>query len=276
MKFLAQDEGGLPGVDEILSEHTGESLSEGELSQVEQALAESRYPMEATMSLRSNLWAILDRLRGRRLLYELPEEVQAMTWLELHVPTNGMAALTSSQAISAEHTVELAFFGSGFGGGRKVKLLFEETSDERRDCVQSVVRVRVKPAVYQVRGEEAVVLNVTGVAGEAIEPFPACPYCGIEAESIDRFEHRLEPFLDLRKETVGHQRVYSVESVKDLKMKIGVSIPQLPDSKLGLAANLSSTLTWKIRYGFKPGLLYQPYWRIIGIPPHSPMWAVGV
>jgi hypothetical protein len=276
MKVLVHDEGGLPGLDEILAEHVGDSLDDAAMSRVEETLARPEYPVEVTMGLGSALRGIIDRLRGRRILRELPEEVHPVTWLELHVPKNGTASLTSSQGVSAENAVEFALFGSGIGSGRKVKLTFEESSDERQDCVQYLVRVRVKPVIYQVKSEETAVLNVTGVEGEAIEPFPVCPYCGIDLARIDLFEHRKDPSLDLRKETVEHHRTYTIESVKDLNMKIGVKIPSLQGSKLSLSAKLSCTMSWKIKYGFKPGLLYQPYWRINGIPPHTPMWAIEV
>lgn len=274
MKAQIVDESSLPGLDEILSNQEGDISTDASLSQVEKALISTGYPIESTMGFGDNLKAIVDHLRGRHLLRELPEEIQSVTWLELHVPKNGTALLSSSEIAAKENAVEFALFGSGFGQGRKMKLTFEETSDERKDCVRYVVHVRVKPLVYQIKSDETIVLDVIGVVGEAIEPFLACPYCGIESDIIDRFENRLDPFLDLRKETVSHQRTFSLESIKDLTMKIGVTVPNLESSILNLTAKLSSTITWKVKYGFKPGLLYQPYWRLDGIPPHTPMWAI--
>jgi len=280
MKVSIVDKGEIPGLDELEPLLDEGLWSDDFLARAKEELVRQKPPIEvtkgvATKGLGDDLNAFIDRFRKRRLLEAKPEEVHPIPWLELHVPKHGTASLTTIQDASTERAVEFALFGSGIGRGRKAKLTFEETSDKRKDCASYLVRVKVRPLIYQVKNDKVVVLDVVGIAGEAVESYSQCPYCGITSKDIDPSKYKTGPYLDYSKDTVEHQCTYSIERVRDLNMKLGINIPGLQDSKLSLSAKMSCGMTWKVKYSFEPGRLYQPYWRTSGIPPHSPMWTTG-
>jgi hypothetical protein len=272
LKVVVQQEERLPGLDDILLDSETEPLTTDPLAEVEQKLAQSDFPVESVMGFGDSLRYLIDRFRGRRFIRDLPEVVHPVTWMEFHIPTTGSGVLGTTTSVTGEHAIEMSLFGSGFGTGRKISLSFEDSTDSRKNCVRYAVFVKVKPKVYQTKEGDTVVLDVEEVAGEASQAFNPCPYCGVQPSQIDRFEHRLGPFLDLRQDTVERKRTFETEQVTNRNMKLGISIPSL-ETPLNLSVKLTIERVWKVDYEFKPGLLYQPYWRLSGVPPHTPMWA---
>jgi hypothetical protein len=272
MKVVVQHEEHLPSLDEILPDTQTGPLTTDQVTEVEQELAQSDFSIESVMGFGDNLRSLIDRLRGRRYLHELPEVTHPVTWMEFHIPTTGSGVLGTTTSVTGEHAIEMSLFGSGFGTGRKISLSFEDSTDSREDCVSYAMFIKVKPKVYQTKEGEMVVLDVEGVAGEASQAFHPCPYCGIQPSQVDRFEHRVGSFLDLRQDTVGRKRTFETEQVTNRNMKLGISIPSL-ETPLNLSVKLTIERVWKVDYEFEPGLLYQPYWRLSGVPPHTPMWA---
>src|SRR5215207_3073114 len=135
MKVVVQHEEHLPGLDDILPDSETGSLTTDHVTQVEQELAQSDFPVESVMGFGDNLRSLIDRFRGRRFLRDLPEVIHPVTWMEFHIPTTGSGVLGTTTSVTGEHAIEMSLFGSGFGNGRKISLSFEDSTDSREDCV---------------------------------------------------------------------------------------------------------------------------------------------
>lgn len=170
--------------------------------------------------------------------------------------------------------MDLSLFGSGFGAGRKAKISVEESTEKYSQCIRRILVVSARPEIYEVDGRQSIVLQVMGVTGESWETFGPCPFCGIPAETIDRFTYSTDPFVDLRRDVASHTRSFEVTRSKEMTLRAGINVPGL-STPLNLTGKLSSEATMKVSYEFEPGYLYQPYRRIDGTPPHTPMWAEG-
>lgn len=271
MKVIVHNEGPLPGLEALLPADVNPTPSAlAELTERVDALG---IPMERVMGLSETLSSVVNWFRRRRLVKTLCNQSCRITWLELHVPKNGSACFSSTAASGGEVSIDLSLFGSGFGGGCKARICVEESTEKYVECIRRVLVVSARPEIYEVDGRQSAVLQVVGVEGEIWETFGPCPYCGISPSTIDRFTYLPGLFVDLRRDVGRHQRSFEVTRTADLNLKVGVQIPGLANL-LSISGKLISDAAIKLSYELAPGYLYQPYQRVDGTPPHTPMWAV--
>ena len=270
--FSVNDEGPLPGLAELLPASAEKALNDQTVDEYRRAVAESNLPLSQTMSFGSDFRALIERTLFRKLVRELPEEDARLPWLECHVPPGGTMTISTTTSSVHSSDLELNIFGSGLGTGRKISITATSSSEARKQCATLALDLRVKPRIYEIRGTESVELEVSSILGNSIESKKQCPFCGVPANTIDRFSFQLGEHLDLRHDEVASKRNLKLALEDSKSIDAGIEL-----KNFGVAFKLSATVsrgqTFEIESVFPPGKLYSAYSRLRGGPFQTAMWA---
>lgn len=264
MDVELHDGGPLPGLGDVVAD-AGEDPAA--------ALDEADLPLHATMGVRDSVGALVDWVKGRKLVRTLADDVVPLTWFECHVPHQGTAQERYESAETESAGVVIKAFGSGLGQGRNVTLtLSSEAAAPRTACVSYVVDLRVLPHVYESGGRESVVTEILGPAAHRFVEVKDCPFCARVPDNVDEFENVLDVPFDLRADSVGRKEVVKLDWSSESSIDVGLNLP-----RAGVAVALNARVTGKgsfsIAYELKPGFLYQSY-RPVGAPGMTaPRWA---
>jgi hypothetical protein len=271
--FTVRDDGPLPGLSDIIP--TGRELSETEVEDLVRKVSEADLPFQATLGLRET-WASLVRSFSRRqLLRELPDDELSMPWLQIHVPPGGTTLVRLSTSESESSSLTLSVFGSGFGRGRAITVTLASASEPRSVCATYSLTLRVRPRIYDKGGIESVEVDVRELLGTSVEPLSPCPCCSVNNASVDLFDFKVEPYFDLRRDTVAITSTERIEAQEETTIDAGFSLPMLPAVALKLTAKVKRVVAFETESTLPPGHLYRPFRRrLLGAPLHSRMWAV--
>lgn len=278
MDFEVVDEGPLPGIEELVGT-MAEQLDEDGSNRLSESIEATGIPIEKTMGSWDRLSALLDRIRGRRLVRELPSVVVQVPWFHCHVPPGGTVGVIISSSQTAKSSMGLKIYGSSLGRGRQFGISMAEETEPRHNCASYYVAVDVLPKVYEYKGEESIDLEVLGKAGSRIESRDTCPYCGVAPDSMDPLEFIVGMpnegrFLDYRLDDVVKKKTIDLVWMEERSIEVGFSIPGI-GVPFTLSTSTTSESKWTMVYTFAPGHLYQPYRRIDDPGYMPPMWAVG-
>jgi hypothetical protein len=275
MQVAIQDQGTLPGIADVVVGLGPGEIDDSLLGAAAKAIEEAAIPLQETMGAWDRLSPLIEWCRERRLVRELPEAIVTLPWFACHVPHGGTSQISFEASQQHEFSVGLKVFGSGYERGRSFHLTVSEESDPRTACAIYYVDVWVLPKIYAVQENESIVIEVLGEAGTRSETMDSCPFCSVAPDALDPFDHTLDPYIDLRHDTVSHKRTLQLDWSETHTFEIGFTLPtiQLP---LTLNVQASSPSTWKMIYEFQPGYFYQPYRRLAGPRYQPPMWAYSI
>lgn len=270
--FEAHDEGALPGLADLLPASPEKQLNDQLINEYGRILAEANLPLAPTMSLGSDLRALINRVLFRKLVRELPEEDAKLPWFECHVPPRGTTTVAATTSSSASSRLELKLFGSGLGRGRKTSITVSSASEPRKKCATFALDLRVKPRIYEVRGAESIELEVVSTSGTSIVSHGKCQFCGVPASKVDPFGFQFREHLDLREDRVATTVKFQLAIEDSSSIDAGIEIKSLGvDLKLG--ASVLRGYSFKVESVFPPGKLYRAYSRLGRGPFQTSMWA---
>jgi hypothetical protein len=268
-----RDEGPVPGLSDIIPA-AGE-LTAAQIEGIARAVSDADLPVQETLGL-PVAWAFLARsFSERRLLRELPDEERSLPWFEIHVPPGGTSLIRLATKTSAATTASLSVFGSGLGKGRTATITVGSASEPRSVCASYHLNVRVRTRIYTRAGIESVEVEVREFLGESVEPLMPCPRCRTDGAMPDPSEYRLEPYIDLRRDSVASRVTSLIEIDEETTIDAGFSVASL-STALKLSAVIKRGVTLETESMLPPGHRYWKFHRLaLGAPLHSPMWAVN-
>ncbi len=275
MQVTVQDQGNLPGIADVVAELGPGEIDSALLIAAAKAIDRATIPLQETMGAWDRLRPLIEWCRERRLVRELPEAIVALPWFACHVPYGGTSQISYESSQQHDFSVGLKVFGSGYERGRSLHLTVSEETDPRTVCATYFVDVRVLPKIYTVRGNESIVIEVLGEAGVRSETLNPCPFCNVVPDSLDPFDHILDPYIDLRHDTVAHKRTIELDWSDTHTFELGFTLPTI-QFPLTLSIQASSQSIWKMVYEFQPGYFYQPYRQLAGPRYQPPMWAYSM
>jgi hypothetical protein len=210
----------------------------------------------------------------RQLLRELPDEERSLPWFESHVPPGGTSLIRLSTTTSGDSSASLSVFGSGFGRRRAVTITVATTSEPRSVCASHCLNVRVRTRVYSRGGVESVEVTVLEFLGTSVEPLAPCPWCGPDGAKQDPFDYLVEPYIDLRHDSVASRISSLIELRDETTIDAGFSVATLP-AALKLSAVIKRGITLEAESTLPPGHRYRKFRRLsLGSPLQSPMWSI--
>jgi hypothetical protein len=264
MDVELHDGGPLPGLADVVADAGDDPAA---------ALDEADLPLHATMGVRDSVGALVDWVKGRKLVRTLEEDVVPLTWFECHVPHAGTALERFEAAQTESGGVTIKAFGSGLGQGRDVTVtLSSEASAPRTACVSYVVDLRVLPHVYESGGRESVVTDILGPAAHRYVEVEDCPFCALAPGAVDEFENVLDVPLDLRADSVGRKEVIKLDWSSESSIDVGLKLPRA-GVDVALNARVTGKGSFSIAYELKPGFLYQSYRPVGAGGRTAPRWA---
>lgn len=272
MKTEVEDLGPLRGIENIISKFDDEKLDSDLIIETEKAMINEGIPLKGTMGMRDNIGSIINWFRGREFVRDLAEQDVEVPWFSLHVPHDGNAQVSFEETRNKEHSVGLKIFGADLSYGRNLKVKISEESDVRNLCATYFTVLRVLPKVYAIQGKESIVIKILGELGQKTVEHDNCPFCNIAPDSIDKFENLMEPFIDIRKDSVSRHRKIKLDWSEKQSFKVGFKVPTL-EFPLELMATAESESSWQVKYELKPGFFYQPYRELTEQKYQPPKWA---
>jgi hypothetical protein len=261
----------LPGIEDIVGNIEVDAPDSDVAVTAARAIEEAGIPLPQTMGVLDGFRSLIKWCRGRKLVRELPVQTVPVAWFECHVPPQGTARICTERTKGDAGSVGLKVFGSGFSAGRKFSLGIEDESDPRSSCATYSVDMHVLPKVYEMNGDESIVVEVLGQAGTRIESHVKCASCGEPTDSLDPLDFLLDTYFDFRKETVRNRRTIKLNWEDKQSFQVGFDLPGL-ELPMELVVDASSGVVWQVEYEFPPGFLYQPYRHISAQAYQPPMW----
>lgn len=207
--------------------------------------------------------AIVDRVRGRRLVEDFGEHEFSVEWLGFHVPPGAKAQLNISSSRMLGYGVKLELGGFGLGSTSRQTFTINEDFRERTQCLTLSRRINARLRSFAARGKTnatEIQVDVLGVIAEersVHEP-------GVDCWNDDDLE-QVEPALDLRSDPVGQLFETGIKLEGDSELTIA-----LPFSVAGLgltpalSMKRSTQLECKLKYEFAGGFCYTPLQRTDG------------
>jgi hypothetical protein len=272
MEIEVQDQGTLPGIDDVVANLGSGPVDPAFLSKAKDAIQQAGIPLPATMGLWDNFASLIGWSRGKRLIRELSEITVPFPWFECHVPHSGTAQIRFESSHIDKSSIGFRVFGSGYDKGRSLKLTVSEESQPRSHCTNYLLDLRIVPRIYALKEKESLIIEVAGHAGTRTITLDECPYCIVTPESLDPFENILEPYIDIRQDNVRRAQKLRLDWSNNQTVEVGVKPPGL-DATFTLTAQSLSDAVWEVTYEIEPGYFYQPYRRHSMGRFQPPMWA---
>lgn len=271
--FTINDNGTLPSLADLIPHTPNKEITPAVLEDSAKIINSADLPLQSTMGVMDDLSGLIRRLWFRKLVRELPEETRSMPWFECHVPPGGKTSVQYQTTRERSAEVGIKVYGSGFGHGRSAIITVSSSSESRSSCATFSLDLRIKPRLYESMGQESLELEVLEILGESHETHKTCPYCGVKAESVDKFEFTFGPHIDLKNDTVKMKRTFSVQIDTATSFSVGISIPKIP-VELNLEGSVTKGTVLNVESEFLPGFMYLPYHRASRTPIQTEMWAI--
>ena len=204
---------------------------------------------------------LVNWFKSRELVDDLGSHPGQVEWLALHVPPGGSAEFSIENKQVAASGCTLKIVGLGGGSGKKVSFSTKYKSPARKHCARFIQHFDLHARLFQVKNGSKttyeVVADVTEIRQQEVLPWKDCPYCGVAAAAIDRFQYEIDPQgVDLRKDDVGQIRSESVDLENNRSFELGVPI-QVPliGKPLDAGISVKRDESWRceVAWTFPPG-----------------------